>query len=107
MNKKRTDTQRLERLLAAAWREGAGAAPGPIWQAGVMAGVRAAAGGGTPAWANGFSRLVLRMSLTAAAAAAVLVAWLVAGGLIPYEELALMMIDEPLSLLAGTPFVIL
>jgi hypothetical protein len=106
MRKNDNDTKRLERILADGWKAGAETRPGDLWQAGVMARVREAASvRPEPAWTNGTSRLALRISLVAAAAAAVLVVWTLAGGVIPYEELAMKAIDEPLSILIGSPFV--
>lgn len=106
MKRSDDDTKRLERLLAEGWKDGAGVRPDDLWQAGVMARVRAAAAEKNgPAWANGAGRLALRISLAAAAAAAILVVWTLAGGVIPYEELAMKALDEPLSLFIGTPFV--
>lgn len=106
MKRNERDTERLERTLADGWKAGGGARPDDPWQAGVMASVREAAEGRRePAWSNGGGRLALRVSLAAAAVAAVLVAWSLAGGIIPYEELAMKALDEPLSVLIGSPFV--
>ncbi|MDD3643104.1 MAG: hypothetical protein PHQ19_06555 [Candidatus Krumholzibacteria bacterium] len=105
MKRRNNDSGRLERLLADGWKAGGGARPDDLWQAGVMARVRAAAATPEPAWSNGAGRLALRISIAAAAAAAILVAWTLAGGLIPYEELAMKALDEPLSMIIGSPFV--
>jgi hypothetical protein len=101
MSKK--DIDRMDRLLADGWRNPGGLVPGDDWKAGVMAEIRS-----TPAEApvtNGFSRVVLRVSIAAAAASLALVAWTLSTGMIPYEEIAMMLLEDPVSMLSS-PFVI-
>jgi len=97
------DIDRLDRLLADGWRHPGGLVPGEGWKAGVMADIRAAAAGESPV-TNGFSRLFLRVSLAAAAAAAALVIWTVSAGIAAYQELAMKLLEDPASLLFSSPF---
>jgi hypothetical protein len=100
MNNK--DIDRLDRLLADGWRHPGGLVPGDDWKAGVMAEIRAAAHESPVK--NGLSRLVLRVSLAAAAAAVALLAWTLSTGIVPYQELALKLLEDPVSMLSS-PFV--
>ncbi len=100
MNK---DNDRMDRLLAAGWRNPEGLVPGDDWTAGVMSEIHS-----TPMESpvtNGFSRLVLRVSVAAAAAAIALVAWTLSSGLVTYQDLAMKFLEDPASMLFSSPFV--
>ncbi len=98
------DRDRIDRLLAAGWRGAGEISPGEDWKAGVMAEIRAAAAEESP-MTNGFSSLVLRVSIAAAAAAIALVAWTLSTGIVPYQDLAVKLLDDPASMLFSSPFV--
>ena len=98
------DIDRLDRLLADGWRKPGGLVPGDGWKAGVMAEIRTAAAEESPV-TNGFSRLVLRVSIAAAAASIALVAWTLSTGIVPYQDLAVKLLDDPASMLFSSPFV--
>jgi hypothetical protein len=98
------DIDRLDRLLADGWRHPGGLVPGDGWKAGVMAEIRAASAQESPV-TNGFSRLFLRVSLVAAAAAVALVIWTVSTGIAAYQELAMKLLEDPASMLLSSPFV--
>ncbi len=99
------DIDRLDRLLADSWRTPGGLVPGDDWKAGVMSEIRAAAVAEESPVTNGFSSLVLRVSIAAAAAAIALVAWTLSTGIVPYQDLAVKLLDEPVSMLFSSPFV--
>lgn len=101
MNKK--DNDRMDRLLADSWRNPGGLLPGDDWTAGVMSEIRT-----TPMESpvtNGFSRIVLRVSVAAAAAAIALVAWTLTTGITAYQDLAAKLLEDPASMLFSSPFV--
>ena len=99
------DIDRLDRLLADSWRKPGGLVPGDDWKAGVMAEIRAAGAAEESPVTNGFSRLVLRVSVAAVAAAIALVAWTLSTGIVPYQDLAVKLLDDPASMLFSSPFV--
>jgi len=102
----RKDNDRMDRLLADSWRNPGGLVPGDDWQAGVMTTIRTASATAEESpVTNGFSRLVLRISVVAAAAAVALVAWTLTTGIVPYQDLAVKLLDEPASMLFSSPFV--
>jgi mannose/fructose/N-acetylgalactosamine-specific phosphotransferase system component IIC len=97
------DIDRMDRLLADGWRNPGGLVPGDDWKASVMSQIRS-----TPQESpvtNGFSRVVLRVSLAAAAAAVALVAWTVSTGFAAYQDLAMKLLEDPASMLFSSPFV--
>jgi hypothetical protein len=93
------DIDRLDRLLADGWRNPGGLVPGEDWKAGVMSEIRSTAMEAPVT--NGFSRLVLRVSMAAAAAALVLAAWTLATGVVPYQKLAMELLGDPASMLSS------
>ncbi len=97
------DNDRMDRLLADSWRNPGGLVPGDDWKAGVMSEIRTRVAESPVT--NGFSRLVLRVSVVAAAAAIALVAWTLSTGIVPYQDLAVKLLDEPASMLFSSPFV--
>ena len=97
------DIDRLDRLLADGWRNPGGLVPGDDWKAGVMSEIRST-GMESPV-TNGFSSLVLRVSIAAAAAAVALVAWTLSTGIAAYQDLAMKLLDDPASMLFSSPFV--
>lgn len=100
------DIDRMDRLLADGWRKPGGLVPGDDWKAGVMATIRTASAAVEPSsTTNGFSSLVLRVSMAAAAAAIALVAWTLSTGIVPYQDLAMKLLDDPASMLFSSPFV--
>jgi len=100
------DIDRLDRLLADGWRNPGGLVPGDDWKAGVMTTIRTASAIAEEApVTNGFSSLVLRISITAAAAATALVAWTLSTGIVSYQDLAVKLLDDPASMLFSSPFV--
>jgi hypothetical protein len=103
MNQNERD--RIDRLLAAGWRDAGQISPGEDWNAGVMATIRTASAAVEPSSTNGFSSLVLRVSIAAAAAAIALVAWTLSTGIVPYQDLAVKLLDDPASMLFSSPFV--
>jgi hypothetical protein len=98
------DIDRLDRLLAEGWRRPRGLVPGEDWKAGVMRDIASAAGEAS-AEANGFSRLLLRVSLGVAAASAALVAWTLSDGMAAYRVLAMKVLEEPASMIFPSPFI--
>ena len=99
------DRDRIDRLVAAGWRDAGEISPGEDWKAGVMSTIRTASSAAETSATNGFSNLVLRVSITAAAAAAALVAWTLSTGIVPYQDLAVKLLDDPVSMLFSSPFV--
>jgi hypothetical protein len=97
------DRDRIDRLLADGWRRGGEFSPGDDWAAGVMSEIRAAAQESPVT--NGFSRVVLRVSLAAAAASLALVAWTLSTGISAYQDLAVQLLEDPASMLFSSPFV--
>ena len=97
------DIDRLDRLLADSWRTPGGLVPGDDWKAGVMSEIRSSASESPVT--NGFSRLVLRVSVAAVAVAIALAAWTLSTGLMTYQELAMKLFDDPASMLFSSPFV--
>jgi hypothetical protein len=96
------DIDRMDRLLADGWRNPGGLVPGDDWKTGVMSEIRS-----TPQESpvtNGFSRIVFRVSVAAALTAFALVAWTLATGLVPYQEMAMELLQDPVSMLSA-PFV--
>ena len=96
---------RIDRLLAAGWRDAGEISPGEDWKAGVMATIRTASSAVEPSATNGFSSLVLRVSIGAAAAAIALVTWTLSTGIVPYQDLAVKLLDDPVSMIFSSPFV--
>ncbi len=97
------DMDRLDRLLADGWRHPGGLEPGEDWKAGVMSGILSSPDKSPVT--NGLSRLVLRVSIAAAAAALALVVWTVSTGITAYQELAARLLEDPASMLFSSPFV--
>jgi len=97
------DNDRMDRLLADGWRNPGGLVPGDDWKAGVMSEIRS--GVAESPVTNGFSRLVMRISFVAAAAAIALVAWTLSTGIVSYQDLAVKLLDDPASMLFSSPFV--
>ncbi len=97
------DIDRMDRLLADGWRNPGGLVPGDDWKAGVMSEIRSRVAESPVT--NGFSRLVLRVSVVAAAAAIALVAWTLSTGIVSYQDLAVKLLDDPASMLFSSPFV--
>ena len=97
------DIDRMDRLLADGWRNPGGLVPGDDWKAGVMSEIRSRVAESPVT--NGFSRLVLRVSVVAAAAAIALVTWTLSTGIVSYQDLAVKLLDDPASMLFSSPFV--
>ena len=97
------DNDRLDRLLADGWRNPGGLVPGDDWKAGVMSEIRSTEM--ESAVTNGFSRIVLRISIAAAVTAIALVAWTLSSGLVTYQDLAMKFLEDPASMLFSSPFV--
>ena len=93
------DNDRLDRLLADGWRNPGGLVPGDDWKAGVMSEIRS--GEMESPVTNGFSSLVLRISVTAAAAAVALVAWTIMTGVVPYNEIAMELLGDPAGMFSS------
>jgi hypothetical protein len=98
------EIDRLDRLLADGWRRPRGLVPGDGWKAGVMREIRFSKAEVSGA-ENGFSRLLLRVSLAAAAVAALLVTWTLSAGMAAYRDLAMKLLDDPASMIFSSPFV--
>ena len=97
------DNDKLDRLLADGWRNPGGLVPGDDWTAGVMSEIQSSAMESPVT--NGFSRIVLRVSVAAAAAAVALVAWTLSTGITAYQDLAIKLLEDPASMLFSSPFV--
>jgi hypothetical protein len=97
------DIDRMDRLLADGWRNPGGLVPGDDWATGVMSEIRSAEMESPVT--NGFSRIILRVSVAAAAVAAALVVWTLSTGFTAYEDLAMKLLEDPASMLFSSPFV--
>ncbi|MBN1165095.1 MAG: hypothetical protein JXB45_10990 [Candidatus Krumholzibacteriota bacterium] len=106
MNSGKDDLERLEKLLASAWEEVPPPAISESWQAGVMTDIRRLQGEPAEPEKNGYSgRLVWRFSAAVLVCALLLAFYTLLRGFIPYEDLALIYLEDPIGFMFNPPFV--
>jgi hypothetical protein len=96
----REKSSRLEKILFSIRARDAGASSGGDWQAGLMREIRSMGPlGGEATFLEGLGALAWRFSLAGGIGIALLVIYTLRVGLVPYQDLTLAMLDDPISIL--------